>query len=158
MDDSVEVKPTIIPKNLTELDRLAYTVCAIENDTHVIPEGAYKLIPKHEVRRNESFRGLEKKECTNISKYYHFRNVQLKEKKILLETNESIFRDDIFDPIIEDNPKGAWSIQTDTSGMLTTVRSLLWPGYVAYNVQSGKNFGGVYLGDGIKNKDLPFML
>lgn len=93
-----------------------------------------------------------------IEKYYHFRNVQMHEKKILLETNESIFHEDIFDPIKADLPKGAWSIQADSSGMVTTIRSLLWPGYVAYNIASMKAFGGIYLGDGLKNKDLAFML
>ncbi len=57
LEDSTEVKPQVVPKNFTELDRLAYVVTAIENDTHVIPEGAFKMIPSHEVRRNEGFRG-----------------------------------------------------------------------------------------------------
>ena len=57
LDESVEIKPQVIHKSFTELDRLAYTVAAIENDTHIIPEGAYKMIPIHEIRRNESFKG-----------------------------------------------------------------------------------------------------
>ena len=56
-DTSIEVKPKVIPKNFVELDRLAYVVAAIENDTHVVPEGSFKLIPIHEVRRNEHFAG-----------------------------------------------------------------------------------------------------
>ena len=57
LDESVEVKPQIVPKNFTELDRLAYVIAAIENDTHIVPEGAYKLLPSHEIRHNESFKG-----------------------------------------------------------------------------------------------------
>ena len=158
LDESAEVKPQIVPKNFTELDRLAYTVAGIETDTHVVPEGAFKLIPKHEIRRNDAFKGLDKKDVKKLEKYYHFRNVQHTDKKIMLETNHSVFREDIFDCITEDNPKGAWSIQTDTSGTIITVRSLLWPGYVAYNVVGTGEFGGIYFGDGLKNKDLPFML
>lgn len=167
LDDTVEVKPQIVPKNFTELDRLAFVVAAIENDTHVVPEGAFKYIPSHEIRRNESYKGtlfailligLEKKDLPRLDKYYHFRNVQLQEKKIMLETSESVFRSDIFDPILSDHPKGAWSVQADSAGVVGTVRSLLWPGYVAFSIVGTDCFGGVYMGDGIKNKDLPFML
>ena len=81
LDDSVEVKPQIIPKNFTELDRLAYTIAAIENDTHVVPEGAYKMIPIHEVRRNESFKGIDRKlmrrsKQTRCFEYYKVLSLQ----------------------------------------------------------------------------------
>jgi radial spoke head protein 9 len=35
-----------------------------------------------------------------------------------------------------------------------TLRSLLWPGYVAYNRVHSNIFGGIYIGNGIKNSDL----
>jgi radial spoke head protein 9 len=47
-----------VPLNFTELDRLHYTVHAIENDCHIMPKGAVKLTEIHEVRRNAAFRGL----------------------------------------------------------------------------------------------------
>lgn len=47
-----------IPRNLTEEDRLLYTVCAIENDCNIVPKGAYRMTEDHEVERNASFRGL----------------------------------------------------------------------------------------------------
>lgn len=52
-DDEDQVK--VVPKNLTELDRLAYIVRAIENDCQIVPIGAYKLTPGHELRHNDSF-------------------------------------------------------------------------------------------------------
>lgn len=57
LNESVELKPKVIPKPFLERDRLSYVVNAIENDTHIIPEGAFKLLPIHELRRNEHFRG-----------------------------------------------------------------------------------------------------
>lgn len=158
LDDTVEVAPVIIPKNLTELDRLAFIVAAIENDTHVVPQGGFKLIPKHEIRRNPAFKGLDKDTLGDLKKYYHFRNVQSENKKAVIESAGSVFREDIFDPIIEDKPKGSWSIQIDSSKTIATIKSLLWPGYVAYNVLGTKKFGGAYFGDGLKNKELTFML
>lgn len=46
-DDEVKIPP----KNLTELDRLAFVVLAIENDCQVVPIGSIKLTPLHEVRK-----------------------------------------------------------------------------------------------------------
>ena len=102
--------------------------------------------------------GLNKKEVLGIEHYSHFRNVQLAEKKVLLDKNESIFHTDILDGIKDDLPKGAWSIQIDISGLVARIRSLLWNGYIAYHVATTNNFGGVYLGTGLKNKDLAFMI
>jgi len=48
----------IVPVNMKEIDRVHYLVRAIENDCHVIPQGAIKLTTAHEVARNESFKGL----------------------------------------------------------------------------------------------------
>jgi len=48
----------------------------------------------------------------------------------------------------------------DTTRTQTTIRSFLWPGYIAFHDfgSSRKEYGGVYLGNGIKNSDLPFMI
>ena len=158
LEESEEEKPILIPKNFTELDRLAYVVSAIDNDTHVVPLGAFKLTPEHELQRNTYFKGLDKSEIKMEEKYLHFRNVQDLLKKELLDKPDSIFHSDILDTIAKDLPKGAWSLQTDSSGDIIRIRSLVWPGYVAYHIAGTKNFGGAYFGNGLKNKDLAFML
>ena len=62
------------------------------------------------------------------------------------------------DGLEADTPIGGWSMQLDSSKTVNVIRSLLWPGYYAYHVLGTNEFGGVYIGDGVKNKDLPFML
>lgn len=37
-----------------------------------------------------------------------------------------------------------------------TVRSLIWPGFIAYN--NDYTFGFAYFGDGIKNSDFEFLI
>ena len=54
-----EYSPDFKARNFTELDRLHYTVLAIENDCHIVPKGSLKLTSKHEVRRNHAFTGLD---------------------------------------------------------------------------------------------------
>ncbi len=94
----------------------------------------------------------------NLGSYAHFRSVQTKEKKVLIEQSDSIYHADIFDPVETDLPKGAWSLQTDSAGVVSRVRSLIWPGYVGYHVAGTRGFGGIYFGNGLKNKDLAFMV
>ena len=46
-DISEEEEIKIPPKDLTELDRLAYVVFAIENDCSIAPVGSFKMTPTH---------------------------------------------------------------------------------------------------------------
>jgi len=100
------VKPT----NLTELDRLSYTVRSIEVDCQLLPVGAIKMTPSHEIRYNESFAGLSIQDANKLEFYQHFRNVQIEEKKNRLNHGDVIFYFDFLDPLENDLPKGCWSI------------------------------------------------
>lgn len=62
LEDTEEEDPEkdFVARNLTEVDRLYYTVLAIENDCHIVPHGSFRLTEKHEVARNVAFRGLQR--------------------------------------------------------------------------------------------------
>lgn len=154
---SIELPAGDIAKDFTELDRLSFVVHKIERDCHIVPQGAYKLTPIHEIRQNDIFQGLTKEELDKIDMYQHFRVPETSEKKELLERNEGILQTDIFDSIATDKPKGAWSLRIK-EGYISVIRSLLWPGYSFYHIATTTEFWGIYFGDGIMNKDLPFML
>ena len=49
-------------KNFTELDRLSIIVHLIDQDCQVVPLGAYRMIPTHELIENPDFRGLSIKD------------------------------------------------------------------------------------------------
>ena len=57
----------------------------------------------------------------------------------------------------DDELKCSWSIQTDSAKSVSNIRSIVWPGYYAYHKSNCDLFGGVYIGFGIKNVDIPFM-
>jgi len=40
----------------------------------------------------------------------------------------------------------------------TLIRSLYWPGFVAFHVMETSNYGYLYVGTGKKNWDVPFMI
>jgi radial spoke head protein 9 len=50
-------RPKFRLKNLTEGDRLSYLVRSVDHDTNVVPEGAFKMLPINEMRRNDTFTG-----------------------------------------------------------------------------------------------------
>ena len=123
-----------------------------------MPEGSYKLTPAHEVRRNGGFTGLVGDDLTDLEKYMHFRNVQSHQKKEQMEREDAIFVPNFLDPLVLDQPQGAWAIHLDATKTMANIRSLVWPGYVAYHRTGTNSFGGVYIGKGLKNADLAFML
>lgn len=128
-DKTEEEEIQVPPKNLREIDRLAYVVRAIEDNCQIVPLNAFKMTPNHEVARNESFHGLCKEESLNLNNYLHFRNVQTPKKKNDLNLPDAPFNQHFLESITEDRPLGQWSAQEDQSGKRTIVRSLLWPGY-----------------------------
>ncbi len=148
----------IVPVNLKEIDRVHYLVRAIENDCQIVPSGSFKLTIAHEVARNESFKGLSQDQVFQLTSYSHFRNVQQKEKKEGLEKDDAIFQRTFLDDIVVDKPIGQWSVQKDHTGTVAVLRNLLWPGFFAYHKANTKQFGSFYIGEGIKNAELPFML
>jgi hypothetical protein len=70
-----------------------------------------------------------------------------------LESVEAVFSLDLFDCV--DHPF-FWSAQLNSTQTLGTVRSLLWPGYLAYCSFARGAFGGVYVGNGLKQGELAF--
>lgn len=85
--------------NFTELDKLSFVVKTIDFEAFIFPQGAIKLIPIHELRRNDNFKGLKPEELKNINKYSHFRKLTQEDKKINIEKDEAIFRNDILDDL-----------------------------------------------------------
>ena len=156
VDDNAPKKEE--PKeNFTEKLKLSYLVRKIDYDTNIVPEGALKLVSEHEIRVNKSFKGLNKEEISDMSKWMHFRPVSESKKK-MLEEEDAVFRKDIFDPITEDELKGSWSLQLDTTKTSCNLRSLLWPGYYACHQGNTNLYCGVYFGNGMKSLELPFMI
>ncbi len=91
---------------IAESDRLHYIVRAIETDCNIVPVGAFKLTTDHEVRRNETFKGLDEFRAFDISSYQHFRNVLSQEKKEGLERDDAIFKPNFLDSAVGDDPRG----------------------------------------------------
>ena len=69
--------------------------------------------------------------------------------------------------MLQDAPDGAtaaedvrntWAIQRDAAKQQTTCRNLIYPGYTFFYDEKQPSWGDVYLGTGLRNNDLIFML
>lgn len=143
-----------MPKNYTEEDRLSYTVHAIESECQLVPVGAFRMIAAHEIRYNEQYNGIRPHHL-GLDNFVHFRYPLGSAAKQKIESVEAVFSPELFDKV--ENPS-YWSAQPNLSQTLVTVRSLLWPGYVAYGWVNRQSFGGGYFGNGLKQVELPFYI
>jgi radial spoke head protein 9 len=141
-----------------ELDRLTTVVYAIENDCQICPVGSFKMTPEHQVRRNEAFQGLSSEDSCRLDNYLHFRNVQDEAQHKALDEPTATFNQRFLECVSADQPKGCWTLQLDDRKQSVMVRSLQWPGYQFYHNCGTKNFGAIYVGDGLKNLDLHFIV
>ncbi len=66
------------------MDRLSLVVNQVDQDCQVVPLGAYKMIPTHELISSPSFSGLKMSNITSLQNYAHLREPVHPEKKILI--------------------------------------------------------------------------
>lgn len=147
-----------LANGLTELHRLAQVIQEIDFDTAVVPKGAHCLNEANSVVSSSSFKGLGLSEAADLSKYVHFRPPTSVAGLRALAKTDVQFYSAFLDPLEGDLPKGCWALRQDKGISLVTLRSLNWPGYIAYHVPGTVKFGGVYFGYANKNRDLPFTL
>ena len=159
-------KPTVVdaelgvfmqPKPITELDRLSWVLEQIEQK-HAVPKGYIKMTPNGQLKVNEAFRGLNRADAFSLDNWLFTRAPQDPEIKGRAERLELTYDDNCADPVSSDSLKNSWSIQRDMTGTVATLRSNLWPGMYKWHRVSTSVFGSVYIGDGIRNENLPFMV
>mmetsp|Transcript_55722 Transcript_55722/g.180924 ORF Transcript_55722/g.180924 Transcript_55722/m.180924 type:complete len:112 (-) Transcript_55722:287-622(-) len=107
---------------------------------------------------NLDFKGLPASEATALSKYVHFRPpASVVALRAAARTDTEFFAH-FLDALEGDLPKGCWAVRQDPSANVVMLKSLNWPGYIAYHVPGTPKFGGMYFGYAQKNRDLPFMI
>ncbi|AWP19882.1 putative radial spoke head protein 9 -like [Scophthalmus maximus] len=143
---------------VNEENRLAVTVHLIDEDVSVVPRGAFIKNRRGLVQMNRSFGGLSHSEVAKLDSFLHFSKPKNLKKKSILEMGELNPALDFLDVLSDDIPKGSWSLQFECGSKVCVLRSLLWLGLTFYHVPMTPLHGYVYIGDGNKNLDLPFML
>ncbi|CAJ1414791.1 unnamed protein product [Effrenium voratum] len=158
-DDPPDGEPVEGPKKLTEVDRLAQLVLEIDFDTSCVPRGAYCIDEAHSIKSSKDFKGLGCMDALALTSYVHFRApVSIAALRSLARKDAQVYSPHILDGLDSDQPKGCWALRKDPTQNLVTLRSLSWPGYIAYHVSGTKKFGGAYFGYAQKDLSLPFVL
>lgn len=72
---------------------------------------------------------------------------------------EDIFSHEFMDNAALQRPDCGWTVQKDEINKTVVVlRSRMWPGFTAYARANTAIYGSLYIGTGIKQVDLPFMI
>ncbi|TRY90849.1 hypothetical protein DNTS_020873 [Danionella cerebrum] len=154
-DEKTEEEHTV---KVIEASRLTVTISNIDKDVSVVPRGAFIMSPTGKVQTNRSFGGLHPTEAAKLRNYLHFREPVHLKNKTILEISELNPALDFLDPLSEDLLKGSWSLELERGGAVCVLRSLLWLGLTFFHVPQTPQYGYIYMGDGLINLDLPFML
>jgi hypothetical protein len=75
-----------------------------------------------------------------------------------LENDDAIFQNDFLEDIINDLPVDCWSMQKDIYQNMAIIRNNEWKGFTAYHIANTKEYGCLYVGDGLKNENFCFMI
>lgn len=143
---------------MTELDRLSLLVQEIDFDTAIAPKGAHSLTEAQTIVPNSQFMGLDPMKAMDLDQYVHFRAPASVASLKAYARNDLEYYSNFLDTLGADLPKRCWALRMNMTAGLVTLRSLAWPGYVAYHVPGTKKFGGVYFGFASKNTDLAFLI
>ncbi|EFN81081.1 radial spoke head protein 9 homolog [Harpegnathos saltator] len=147
-----------IPRELKEEDRLAATVEFITEDAAVIPRGAWFKCPNGDVIENPCFEGLGASDASCLKSYLHARFPKEKWNTNLLSRPDYNYALDFLDSVDMDVPQGCWDLQFLLGGRLAILHSLYWHGMTFFHKLDSPHYGFLYVGQGKKNLDLPFML
>lgn len=144
---------------LTELDRLAVLVEAIDNVIAVAPLEAFVVSAMRQVVANPSFHGLDNERAGQLYNYFHLRRPELPERARALAPGSTglVRAGDFWDPLLQDLD-GSWAMSRDNTGAFVTLRNYFFPGAMAYHRVGERDHGYVYFGDGRRNPDLAYMI
>ncbi|XP_034950657.1 radial spoke head protein 9 homolog [Chelonus insularis] len=144
--------------NLKEENRLAATVKLVTDEAMIIPRGSWIKRPNGDITENEAFEGLDLNKALQTKYYLHTRLSQKSKTYNVMSSSFHEYAFDFLDNLEGDVPKGCWIIQPHLRHNMVIIRSMYWPGMTFYQQINSLNHGCLYVGNGIKNFSVPFMI
>jgi len=154
-DEGKEKKIDPSKRRLTELERVAAAAEAMDRDTAVVPRGAFFMSATGEIHKNDAFLGLNPADAQKLSSYQLFRAPADARTLAAIRKGGVSNNFDFLDSL--NDVKSQWSLLTDDSGTVVSLRSLAWLGFEFRLEVASQRFCGAYFGHGERNTDLAFM-
>ncbi|CEP00244.1 unnamed protein product (mitochondrion) [Plasmodiophora brassicae] len=157
-----EPEPEVAPRQMTELERLSWTVQAIDDATHIVIRGAYSRNAANDLTPSPTFAGLQSPgQLSDLRNYEHMRKPADPENQLAEARAKLQFTSDAaLDSIQGDVPRGCcWTVvpQEGSGGATVHLRNLVWPGFSArVSLGSRQPEQAGYFGYGQRNQDLVF--
>jgi hypothetical protein len=145
-------------KAYTEAHHLPFVLANIAAATSVVPAGSHCVNAQGEIAVSPLFSGLTPSAAASLASYRHLRD-PLKQGPQWNARSASSSADEVLDTVGAGlfGAAGAWAVQISADQTTATVRSLEFPGYVAFHLTGTHKFGSAYFGDGQWNSSLAFM-
>ena len=142
------------PEFVTELQRLAVMVMAIEMECALCPAGALMKKVDHTIVPSPTYVGASFDAACAVKSYVYMN----KPKPVDVNASAMKAAADFLTPASDCMPAGSLTTSFDAANNVVTVRSLLYPGFITYNFVGMPIWGNCYSGKGLKNVDIAFML
>uniref|UniRef100_A0A2A4JP65 Radial spoke head protein 9 homolog n=1 Tax=Heliothis virescens TaxID=7102 RepID=A0A2A4JP65_HELVI len=158
LDEGLEENHPDRCKVMTEESRLSATISNICDEAEVCARGQLLKQPSGTVVVNPNFYGLYAAEAKLLKSYLHIRPAQHRWNTNLLTRQDYNYSMDFLDSIDMDIPSGCWNLSIEQGGSLAYLKSLYWPGMIFFHKVRTPDAGFLYIGNGRKNLDVPFLL
>ncbi|KAJ2950312.1 hypothetical protein O0L34_g11678 [Tuta absoluta] len=158
LDEALDLKDPERCKLMREESRLAATISNIADEAEICARGQLIKRPCGTVVISPQFFGLTAAEAKHQKMYYHVRPAQHRWNTNLLTRPDYNYSMDFLDSIDQDIPKGCWNLSMEMGKTVVFLRSLYWPGMTYFHRIRTPDAGFLYVGNGQKNLDVPFLL
>lgn len=158
LDEALEENDSERCKIMKEESRLAATISNICDEAEICARGQLIKQPNGTVIINPNYYGLTGSEAKLLNSYLHIRPAQQRWNTNLLTRQDYNYSMDFLDSIDLDIPSGCWNLTLVQNGTLAYVKSLYWPGMMYFHKVRTPEAGFLYVGNGRKNFDVPFLL
>lgn len=158
LDESLEENHPERCRLMKEESRIAATISNICDEAEICARGQLIKQPDGQVVINPNFYGLTGSEAKQLKSYMHIRHPQQRWNTNLLTRQDYNYSMDFLDSVDQDIPSGCWNLSLEKAGSVAYLKSLYWPGMAYFHKVRSSDAGFLYVGNGRKNLDVPFLL
>ncbi|XP_063623961.1 radial spoke head protein 9 homolog [Cydia splendana] len=158
LDEALEENNPDRCQVITEESRMAGTIANICDEAEICARGQLIKQPDGRVVINSNFYGLTGFEAQQLKSYLHIRPPQHQWNSNLLSRQDYNYSMDFLDSIDQDIPNGCWNLSLEQTGSIAYLKSLYWPGMTYFHKIRTPDAGFLYIGNGRKNLDVPFLV